>query len=381
MEPSRLATIKSKQKRDASVGRGERRGAAPADLDGVKPRQISSVIRALDVLSDPWSFLVLREAYFGVRRFDGLQRNLEIARNVLSARLARLVSEGLLERHLYVSRPPRFEYRLTDQGRDFFPPIVGLMTWGDRWRPRESGPPLELVHKDCGKTLVPRVVCAACQQRLSPFDVEFEIGPGAGMETDFHAPTTRRRDSEQNWLKGRPCSVASTLKAIGDRWSLRILRECFVGVRRFKDFQINLAIARNILSDRLDLLCKEKILERRRYQDRPPRFEYVLTSAGYDLYASLVLFMAWGDKWRSPPQGVPMKLRHRLCGHEATPVLVCGNCGGLVRTDNVTYHMHYKFDGNKPATKTRAAARSKTTALARKRKATESASAKVAARR
>jgi DNA-binding HxlR family transcriptional regulator len=379
MEPSRLATLKSKQKRGKSEGGRKGRFEASVDQNGVKPRQISSVIRALDVLSDPWSFLTLREAFFGVRRFDGLQRNLEIARNVLSSRLSRLVSEGLLERRLYVARPPRFEYRLTDQGRDFFPPIVGLMTWGDRWRPRRSGPPLELTHKDCGKALTPCVVCAACQHPLSPFDVEFEIGPGAGMETDFHAPTTRRRDSEQNWLKGRPCSVASTLKVIGDRWSLRILRECFVGVRKFKDFQSNLAIARNILSDRLDLLCKEKILERRRYQDRPPRFEYVLTSAGYDLYGSLVLFMAWGDKWRSPPEGVPLKLRHKLCGHEATPVLVCGNCGGSVRTDNVTYHMHYKFDGHKPATKTKAVARSKATA--HKRKAIARASRKVAEQR
>lgn len=351
------------------------------DLDEVRPRQISSVIRALDVLSDPWSFLVLREAFFGVRRFDDLQRNLEIARNVLSSRLTRLVAEGLLERQLYVARPPRFEYRLTDQGRDFFPPIVGLMTWGDRWRPRKSSPPLDLTHKDCGKTLAPRVVCGACKHTLSPFDVEFENGPGAGTETDFHAPTTRRRDSEQNWLRGRPCSVASTLKVIGDRWSLRILRECFVGVKRFKDFQGSLAIARNILSDRLDLLCKEKILVRRQYQDRPPRFEYVLTPAGYDLYASLVLFMAWGDKWRSPPEGVPLKLRHKLCGQEATPVLVCDNCGGPVRTDNVAYHMHYKFDGHKPVAKSKEAARSKAAAGARKRKPTAPALAKAAAHR
>jgi len=345
------------------------------ELDGVKPRQVSSVIRALDVLSDPWSFLVLREAFFGVRRFDGLQRNLRIARNVLSARLTRLVSEGLLERRLYAARPPRYEYRLTDQGRDFFPPIVGLMRWGDSWRPSKSGPPLELYHKDCGKPLAARVVCGSCKNTLSPFDVEFEKGPGVGMETDFHAPTTRRRGGERAWLRGRPCSVARTLKVIGDRWSLRILRECFVGVKKFKDFQCNLAIARNILSDRLNRLCKEKILMRRQYQGRPPRFEYVLAPAGYDLYSSLVLFMAWGDKWRRPPQGVPLKLRHKLCSHEASPILVCGNCGGPVRTDRITYQMRYKFDDRKPETK------SKTTTSSRKRKLTAVAKAKAGERR
>jgi len=321
--------------------------------DEVKPRQISSVIRALDVLSDPWSFLVLREAFFGVRRFDGLQRNLKIARNVLSARLSRLVAEGLLERQLYVERPPRYEYRLTDQGRDFFPPIVGLMKWGDRWRPTKAGPPLELTHKDCGKPLSPCVVCGSCKNTLSSFDVEFEDGPGAGTETDFNAPTTRRRGGDKTWLRGRPCSVARTLKVIGDRWSLRVLRECFIGVKRFKDFQANLAIARNILSDRLNLLCKEKILVRRQYQEHPPRFEYVLAPAGYDMYSSLVLFMAWGDKWRSPRQGVPLKLRHKLCGHDASPIMVCGNCGGPVKTGSVTYHMRYKFKGDKPEQQTK----------------------------
>ena len=219
-----MAIIKSQQKMGKVAGqradqsRRSRSGKHP-ELDDVKPRQVSSVIRALDVLSDPWSFLVLREAFFGVRRFDDLQRNLKIARNVLSVRLTRLVSEGLLERRLYVARPPRYEYRLTDQGRDFFPPIVGLMMWGDRWRPSRSGPPLELNHKDCGKPLAPRVVCGSCKNTLSPFDVEFESGPGVGTETDFHAPTTRRRGGDQTWLRGRPCSVARTLKVIGDRWS------------------------------------------------------------------------------------------------------------------------------------------------------------------
>lgn len=380
MEPAGLAIIKLQQKMRKIAGQRTDQSRRPCsgkhpELDDVKPRQVSSVIRALDVLSDPWSFLVLREAFFGVRRFDGLQRNLMIARNVLSARLTRLVSEGLLERRLYVARPPRYEYRLTDQGRDFFPPIVGLMNWGDRWRPSKSGPPLELYHKDCGKPLAPRVVCRSCKNTLSPFDVEFENGPGVGTETDFHAPTTRRRGGDKTWQRGRPCSVARTLKVIGDRWSLRILRECFVGVNKFKEFQCNLAIARNILSDRLNLLCKEKILVRRRYQDRPPRFEYILAPAGYDLYSSLVLFMAWGDKWRSPPQGVPLKLRHKLCGHKVSPVLVCGNCGGPVNTDRVTYKMHYQFDGHKSATT------SKATISTRKQKLTAPAEAKAGARR
>jgi DNA-binding HxlR family transcriptional regulator len=311
-------------------------------------RPASSVIRALDVLSDPWSFLVLREAFFGVNRFDALQSNLMIARNILSDRMSRLVKAGALQRCLYEKHPPRSEYRLTEAGRDFYPAIIALMAWGDRWRPRKFGPPLELLHS-CGHTLVPRVVCAACRQPLLAEDVAFKDGPGAGRETEFEIPLTRRRGTDQAWLRGRPCSVARTLKAVGDRWSLRILREAFVGVKRFEDFQRNLDIARNILSDRLARLVHEAVLTRRRYQDSPARSEYVLAPAGRDLYQSLILFMAWGDKWRRPQQGVPLILRHRLCGKRANPILICSHCGGKVIANQMTYRMHYVYP-KKPRT-------------------------------
>lgn len=305
-------------------------------------RPVSPVIPALGVLFDPWSFLVLREAFFGVRRFDDLQSNLLIARNVLSNRLSRLVKAGALRRCLYEKRPPRFEYRLTDAGRDFYPAIVALMAWGDRWRPRKSGPPLELVHS-CGRMLIPRVVCAACRQPLAPDEVAFKAGPRPGRDAEFETPLTRRRGNGEAWLRGRPCAVAQTLKVIGDRWSLCIVREAFVGVTRFEDFRRTLNIARNMLSDRLAHLVHEKILSRRRYQERPARFEYVLAPAGRDLYHSLVLLMGWGNKWRRPEHGGALILRHGPCGEWANPILVCGHCGGSVHANRVTYRMHYVY--------------------------------------
>ncbi len=300
-------------------------------------------MRALDVLSDPWAFLVLREAFFGVRRFDELQGNLMIARNILSNRLSRLVHEGILQRRLYEGRPRRYEYRLTEAGRDFFPAIVALMSWGDVWRPRRGGPPLEIIHVRCGKPLVPEVVCHRCRSPLSAHEVGFEDGPGVGGKANARIPATRSRATSRAWLSGRPCSVARTLEVIGDRWSLRILREAFVGVRRFEEFQRNLDIARNILSDRLARLVRNKILVRRRYQERPRRFEYRIAKAGIALYPSLLLFMAWGDKWRRPKQGVPLILRHRSCGGRANPIPVCGQCGGEVKSAGTRYRMNYVY--------------------------------------
>ena len=95
--------------------------------------------------------------------------------------------------------------------------------------------------------------------------------------------------------RGRPSSVAQTLKVIGDRWSFMVIREAFFGVRRFDDLQNKLGIAPNILTDRLDRLVAEGIFKRRKYQDLPERYEYPLTEKGKDLYGPLIAMLRWGD--------------------------------------------------------------------------------------
>ena len=122
------------------------------------------------------------------------------------------------------------------------------------------------------------------------------------------------------------CSVGHALDAIGDRWTMLVIREAFFGVRRFEQMQRNLGIARNILTDRLQKLVGHGILERRRYQERPERFEYRLTRKGLDLYPALVTLMSWGDAYMSD-EGAPITLVHKACGHDADPVLACAHCG------------------------------------------------------
>ena len=96
------------------------------------------IARTIDLVGEWWSFLILRDAFRGIRRFDEFQSSLGIARNMLSRRLKRLVEAGLLETHPYSERPPRHEYRLTDKGRDFYPVIMTLMAWGNRWIQRDQ---------------------------------------------------------------------------------------------------------------------------------------------------------------------------------------------------------------------------------------------------
>jgi DNA-binding HxlR family transcriptional regulator len=132
-----------------------------------------AVKRALDVLGDRWTFLVLREAFFGVRRYGFFQRNLGIGRNVLAARLSTLVEQGLLERVRYRTDPDWYEYRLTQSGLDLFPAILTIKAWADQHLLHPKDPKLHVRHRTCGAELTPVVVCEICREPITAADVEF----------------------------------------------------------------------------------------------------------------------------------------------------------------------------------------------------------------
>ncbi len=138
-----------------------------------------SIARSLELVGERWTILVLRNVFLGVRRFDEMQRDLGIARNVLAARLDRLVGEGILEKVPYQERPLRHEYRLTDKGLDLWPVIVELLQWGDRYAAPAAGPPVVLRHKGCGGAVGERRICTRCGELLGVRDVRAEAGPGA----------------------------------------------------------------------------------------------------------------------------------------------------------------------------------------------------------
>jgi DNA-binding HxlR family transcriptional regulator len=141
------------------------------------------VARTVDLLGDWWTPLVLRECFDGVRRFDDFQRNLAIGRNILTERLNRLVDEGLLERVPYQDRPVRNDYVLTAKGVDFFPVLIAMMRWGDRWLADEAGPPVRLRHTRCDHEMQAEVVCSHCGEPVELRDVRARIGPGFPAQT------------------------------------------------------------------------------------------------------------------------------------------------------------------------------------------------------
>jgi DNA-binding HxlR family transcriptional regulator len=140
-----------------------------------------SAARALEIIGEKWTLLVLRDAYYGVRRFQDFQRHLGVPRPVLSQRLAKLVEAGVLRRVPYQEpgARPRHEYRLTQKGRDLFPTIVALMEWGDRYAADPDGPPTVLTHRDCGELVHLEMRCEAGHTLDSVREVIGEPGPGA----------------------------------------------------------------------------------------------------------------------------------------------------------------------------------------------------------
>jgi DNA-binding HxlR family transcriptional regulator len=136
-----------------------------------------SIARSLSVVGDRWTLLILREAFLRTRRFEDFQSHLGMPRHRLADRLRKLVEHGILERVRYQEHPPRYEYRLTEKGADLYPVIASLVTWGDRWMAGDAGVPIELVHRPCGHTIAPRLMCPDCQQPIEARDMRARLGP------------------------------------------------------------------------------------------------------------------------------------------------------------------------------------------------------------
>jgi DNA-binding HxlR family transcriptional regulator len=132
----------------------------------------------MDMLGDWWTPLVLREAFYGIKRFDAFQQELGIARNTLTDRLRRLVDEGLMEKKAYQHEPVRYDYVLTEKGRDFFGVLAAMNTWGNRWLSDEQGPPVVFHHDRCGHQSDAEVVCASCKEPMTADDTHPRLGPG-----------------------------------------------------------------------------------------------------------------------------------------------------------------------------------------------------------
>ncbi|MDD1522995.1 transcriptional regulator [Bradyrhizobium sp. WBAH42] len=298
-----------------------------------------SVARTLDIVSDAWAFLIIREAFFGTQTFEAFRSALGIPRATLTDRLKKLTQLGIF-RQVAPGSSQRKEYRLTKMGFDLYPSFIALMQFGDRWLSKGKPPPLTLVHATCGCESHPIVTCSHCGESISARDAKYRDGPGAGRSPAKAGRNTRRPSDGSRFMLGRPSSVSRALEIIGDKWSFMVVREGFFGNRRYDKILNELAIAPNILTDRLNRLVARGVLRRRRYQTSPDRYEYLLTDMGLELYGSFIAMLRWGDRWLSKGKP-PLILTHIKCGHDFDPVVDCDRCKTPIVAADMRYRLAY----------------------------------------
>ena len=138
---------------------------------------ICSVSRSLSIVGDKWTLLIIRSAFMGTRKFSDFQSEIGMTRHRLSDRLTKLVDYGVFEKVEYQNNPVRYEYRLTERGKELYPIIMSLVKWGDKWMAGKAGKPMEYIHNKCGNKVMPTLTCPECAEEIDPRDMTVMPGP------------------------------------------------------------------------------------------------------------------------------------------------------------------------------------------------------------
>ena len=297
-----------------------------------------SIWRALEIVGDTSTLLVLEACLIGARRFDDIRVRSELLPTLLSSRLTRLVEAGILEKRRYTDKPPRHEYRLTEKGRDLYWTALMMLRWEHRWAPREGKLDIRLRHRTCGKLFEPAPTCLHCKQTISARDVDWTEGPGVGWMAIRYSRRRRLRHAAAE-RSGETALMDEVAQITGDRWASLALRSIFTGLRKFDEICRDTAMATNILSERLSWLVEKGVIRLHEYSAVPKRHEYRLTEKGIDYYPVLLMLLQWGDKYYLSPEGPPLLLRHGADGHELQPAVTCSGCGEAVSLLEVDYEV------------------------------------------
>jgi len=295
----------------------------------------NSVARALAIIGDRWSLLILGGAFQGMRRFGDWRGRIGIASNILTNRLERLVKAGCLKK-VKVEDGRWHEYRLTQMGAELYP--TALMFWRfDRlWSDRGNLQLAALSHVSCCDDVHPELVCGHCRRPVRSHDVRYEDGPGAGFEKMPPPKLSRRSAVAPAPGECRQTLFGESVDVLGDRWTQLVLASFFLGARRFDEILGQWKIATNILAGRLKTSVQAGLLQRRLYQRGPDRYEYLLTPKGMDIYPIVLALTKWGDRWLAAKAGRPLVLYHKPCGQVLDPIVVCDRCARELQPHEVS---------------------------------------------
>lgn len=301
----------------------------------VKQIRTCSIWRALEIIGDVPTLLILESYWLGVRRFNGFHEHTGLLKTVISDRLNKLVKADCLRKELYSLKPKRYEYKSTEKFSGLYKTALAMLYWEQKWGDNENKISVELIHKACGKPTQPIPVCNACCLEVDARDVTWEEGPGVGaMPLNY---SRRRRSSLSSATPTKLFDMISHI--IGDRSATLIIRALFTGINRFKDIQIDSGLATNVLTDRLRELQADAVIYRHENADKPRLGTYKLTEKGRDIYPILLMIMEWGDIWYASPEGPPLLIFHKLCQGELIPEIACSACNSIIKLGDLDFKL------------------------------------------
>ena len=279
---------------------------------------------ALGLLGDEWNLAIVKLAIMsGVSRYKDFRDTLGIANSVLTVRLRRLTGAGVFTMRQYSDAPRRYEYVLTECGRDLWQVLLTIWSWEATWVTQHIEPLPPMYHKACGEEFAPIMHCRSCGQPADLHDVRGTFGPSGGFARSVPQATTRRRSAGGS---PGPGLVVETIELIGNRWSASALAAAFLGARRFTDMLTMMGAPPSIVSDRLRTFCRMGVLETKLTSTHSGRVEYRLTDKGRAFFPHVMVMLNWGDKWFRAPEGPATLLSHTSCGGEFRPELHCSVC-------------------------------------------------------
>ena len=293
-----------------------------------------SIWRSLEVVGDTPTLLILEASWLGERRFDGFRQRTGLLKALLSDRLKKLVRAGLFETRRYCDAPPRFEYVLTDKGRDVYWTSLMMLRWETGWA-RSGKIAVTLTHEPCGGAFVPEPACGSCGDTIDAFQVDWKEGPGVGLM----APVYSRRRQQRHSSQAATSLMDEAAQLMGDRWASLIMRSIFTNINRYDDIRQDTAIATNILSERLRWLESIGVIRQRPDPSAPSRTQYRLTRKGVEYYPVLLMLMIWGDRYYASPEGPPVVMFHKTCGQPLDPQVICSCCRAPIRPEDVSFEI------------------------------------------
>ena len=297
---------------------------------------LGALIRFLNIFGDPWSVLLLRDAFLGVRRFQGFRAQTGITRQTLSARLKLFVDNGVLRRVPYSERPQRFEYRLTKKGFDLYRFAFATWRWSTDWDLQPPTLPENLYRYATGGLVEPDMVCTACRTAINIAGTRLET-KGVNEEIPTLGFRARRWAGSSVEFSAMDANIGIRTAIIGDRWVSLILASILLGIHSFDRLVATLKIATNILAHRLKLMTEHGLLHPPEYNQENRSYDYYPTPVAVELLPLFVTMTEWTGKWETPDGAHRPIWRHLPCGAILQTSVLDRNSGALITAADVYF--------------------------------------------